>query len=287
MTMTGCQRNWHGKISTPPSRSYLPIFTRHSPRASGTKSIANRLSYYQICCRVKMCCHSLLPRWRRPSISNRKSTYCIAWGGVSGYLAKVKQVNYRMPLSHFHPSGSGEFDHSRDGFGANWWGIIGYPAGVWFYASGLSGFLQDAPRQAFCYLLGFYIGVTSSRLVNAPVRWVSLRRCMIVWARRLLNALSIVLYCCLRTVIARRCWWWPIGYLDLLAIFRPLLLSLRIFYSGKCRSPSGLSLSRCCERYRWLASALDVSHASGGWIWWHLCYQGYHKVSRLYLCVYC
>ncbi len=62
MTMTRCQRNWHGKISTPPTHSYLPIFTAHSPRASGTSYIANRLSYYQICCRVRRCCHSLLPR---------------------------------------------------------------------------------------------------------------------------------------------------------------------------------------------------------------------------------
>ena len=208
MTMTGCQRSWHGKISTPPTHSYLPIFTAHSPRTSGTKSIANRLSYYQICCRVRRCCHSLLPRWRRPSISNRKSTYCNRLRRcVRATWQKWKQANYRMPLSHFLP------------IWQRWILIIAVIVWcklmrhyrlssrrlglrkriIWIFCK-----MPHVKHFAICW--DFISAWPAVAWQMRPCAGYLLRRCMIAWARRLLNALSIVLYCCLRTAIARRCW---------------------------------------------------------------------------------
>ena len=91
-----------------------------------------------------------------------------------GYLAKVKTGKLQDAAIAFSSYlAAVNFDHSRDSLVQIDEALSAIQQAFGFTQADYLDFLQDASRQAFCYLLGFYIGVTSSRLVNAPVRWVS------------------------------------------------------------------------------------------------------------------
>ena len=91
-----------------------------------------------------------------------------------GYLAKVKTGKLQDAAIAFSTHlAAVNFDHSRDSLVQIDEALSAIQQAFGFTQADYLDFLQDASRQAFCYLLGFYIGVTSSRLVNAPVRWVS------------------------------------------------------------------------------------------------------------------
>lgn len=91
-----------------------------------------------------------------------------------GYLAKVKTGKLQDDAIAFSTFLAGvNFDHSRDSLVQIDEALSAIQQAFGFTQADYLDFLQDASRQAFCYLLGFYIGVTSSRLANAPVRWVS------------------------------------------------------------------------------------------------------------------
>lgn len=91
-----------------------------------------------------------------------------------GYLAKVKTGKLQDAAIAFSTYlAAVNFDHSRDSLVQIDEALSAIQQAFGFTQADYLDFLQDASRQAFCYLLGFYIGVTSSRLVNAPVRWVS------------------------------------------------------------------------------------------------------------------
>lgn len=91
-----------------------------------------------------------------------------------GYLAKVKTGKLQDDAIAFSTYlAAVNFDHSRDSLVQIDEALSAIQQAFGFTQADYLDFLQDASRQAFCYLLGFYIGVTSSRLVNAPVRWVS------------------------------------------------------------------------------------------------------------------
>ena len=91
-----------------------------------------------------------------------------------GYLAKIKTGKLQDAAIAFSSYlAAVNFDHSRDSLVQIDEALSAIQQAFGFTQADYLDFLQDASRQAFCYLLGFYIGVTSSRLVNAPVRWVS------------------------------------------------------------------------------------------------------------------
>lgn len=91
-----------------------------------------------------------------------------------GYLAKVKTGKLQDAAIAFSTYlAAVNFDHSRDSLVQIDEALSAIQQAFGFTQADYLDFLQDASRQAFCYLLGFYIGVTSSRLANAPVRWVS------------------------------------------------------------------------------------------------------------------
>lgn len=91
-----------------------------------------------------------------------------------GYLAKVKTGKLQDDAIAFSTYlAAVNFDHSRDSLVQIDEALSAIQQAFGFTQADYLDFLQDASRQAFCYLLGFYIGVTSSRLANAPVRWVS------------------------------------------------------------------------------------------------------------------
>ena len=91
-----------------------------------------------------------------------------------GYLAKVKTGKLQDAAIAFSSYlAAVNFDHSRDSLVQIDEALSAIQQAFGFTQADYLDFLQDASRQAFCYLLGFYIGVTSSRLANAPVRWVS------------------------------------------------------------------------------------------------------------------
>lgn len=91
-----------------------------------------------------------------------------------GYLAKVKTGKLQDAAIAFSTYlAAVNFDHSRDSLVQIDEALSAIQQAFGFTQTDYLDFLQDASRQAFCYLLGFYIGVTSSRLANAPVRWVS------------------------------------------------------------------------------------------------------------------
>ena len=91
-----------------------------------------------------------------------------------GYLAKVKTGKLQDAAIAFSSHlAAVNFDHSRDSLVQIDDALSAIQQAFGFTQADYLDFLQDASRQAFCYLLGFYIGVTSSRLANAPVRWVS------------------------------------------------------------------------------------------------------------------
>lgn len=91
-----------------------------------------------------------------------------------GYLAKVKTGKLQDAAIAFSTYlAAVNFDHSRDSLVQIDEALSAIQQAFGFTQADYLDFLQDASHQAFCYLLGFYIGVTSSRLVNAPVRWVS------------------------------------------------------------------------------------------------------------------
>ena len=91
-----------------------------------------------------------------------------------GYLAKVKTGKLQDATIAFSTYlAAVNFDYSRDSLVQIDEALSAIQQAFGFTQADYLDFLQDASRQAFCYLLGFYIGVTSSRLANAPVRWVS------------------------------------------------------------------------------------------------------------------
>ena len=91
-----------------------------------------------------------------------------------GYLAKVKTGKLQDDAIAFSTYlAAVNFDNSRDSLVQIDEALSAIQQAFGFTQADYLEFLQDASRQAFCYLLGFYIGVTSSRLANAPVRWVS------------------------------------------------------------------------------------------------------------------
>jgi len=91
-----------------------------------------------------------------------------------GYLAKVKTGKLQDNAIAFSTYlAAVNFDNSRDSLVQIDEALSAIQQAFGFTKADYLDFLQDASRQAFCYLLGFYIGVTSSRLANAPVRWVS------------------------------------------------------------------------------------------------------------------
>lgn len=91
-----------------------------------------------------------------------------------GYLAKVKTGKLQDAAIAFSSYlAAVNFDNSRDSLVQIDEALSAIQQAFGFTQADYLDFLQDASRQAFCYLLGFYIGVTSSRLANAPVRWVS------------------------------------------------------------------------------------------------------------------
>nr|WP_313099209.1 hypothetical protein [Moraxella sp. CTOTU48717] len=91
-----------------------------------------------------------------------------------GYLAKVKTGKLQDATIAFSTYlAAVNFDNSRDSLVQIDEALSAIQQAFGFTQADYLDFLQDASRQAFCYLLGFYIGVTSSRLANAPVRWVS------------------------------------------------------------------------------------------------------------------
>ncbi|MFL0427410.1 hypothetical protein ACH0AB_04315 [Moraxella sp. 179-F 1C4 NHS] len=91
-----------------------------------------------------------------------------------GYLAKVKTGKLQDAAIAFSTYlAAVNFDHSRDSLVQIDEALSAIQQAFGFTQADYLDFLQDASHQAFCYLLGFYIGVTSSRLANAPVRWVS------------------------------------------------------------------------------------------------------------------
>ncbi|ONG40414.1 hypothetical protein BKE17_03890 [Enhydrobacter sp. H5] len=91
-----------------------------------------------------------------------------------GYLAKVKTGKLQDAAIAFSTYlAAVNFNHSRDSLVQIDEALSAIQQAFGFTQADYLDFLQDASRQAFCYLLGFYIGVTSSRLANAPVRWVS------------------------------------------------------------------------------------------------------------------
>lgn len=91
-----------------------------------------------------------------------------------GYLAKVKTGKLQDDAIAFSTYlAAVNFDHSRDSLVQIDEALSAIQQAFGFTQADYLDFLQDASRQAFCYLLGFYIGVTSSRLANVPVRWVS------------------------------------------------------------------------------------------------------------------
>ena len=91
-----------------------------------------------------------------------------------GYLAKVKTGKLQDDAIAFSSYlAAVNFDHSRDSLVQIDEALSAIQQAFGFTQADYLDFLQDASRQAFCYLLGFYIGVTSSRLANVPVRWVS------------------------------------------------------------------------------------------------------------------
>ena len=91
-----------------------------------------------------------------------------------GYLAKVKTGKLQDAAIAFSTYlAAVNFDHSRDSLVQIDEALSAIQQAFGFTQADYLEFLQDASHQAFCYLLGFYIGVTSSRLANAPVRWVS------------------------------------------------------------------------------------------------------------------
>lgn len=91
-----------------------------------------------------------------------------------GYLAKVKTGKLQDDAIAFSTYlAAVNFDHSRDSLVQIDEALSAIQQAFGFTQADYLDFLQDASHQAFCYLLGFYIGVTSSRLANAPVRWVS------------------------------------------------------------------------------------------------------------------
>ncbi|UAY36577.1 hypothetical protein LAJ61_07880 [Moraxella osloensis] len=91
-----------------------------------------------------------------------------------GYLAKVKTGKLQDSAIAFSTYlAAVNFDHSRDSLVQIDEALSAIQQAFGFTQADYLDFLQDTSRQAFCYLLGFYIGVTSSRLANAPVRWVS------------------------------------------------------------------------------------------------------------------
>lgn len=91
-----------------------------------------------------------------------------------GYLAKVKTGKLQDAAIAFSSYlAAVNFDHSRDSLVQIDEALSAIQQVFGFTQADYLDFLQDTSRQAFCYLLGFYIGVTSSRLANAPVRWVS------------------------------------------------------------------------------------------------------------------
>ena len=90
-----------------------------------------------------------------------------------GYLAKVKTGKLQDAAIAFSTYlAAVNFDHSHDSLVQIDEALSAIQQAFGFTQADYLDFLQDASRQAFCYLLGFYIGVTSSRLANAPVRWV-------------------------------------------------------------------------------------------------------------------
>lgn len=91
-----------------------------------------------------------------------------------GYLAKVKTGKLQDAAIAFSTYlAAVNFDYSCDSLVQIDEALSAIQQAFGFTQADYLDFLQDASRQAFCYLLGFYIGVTSSRLANAPVRWVS------------------------------------------------------------------------------------------------------------------
>lgn len=91
-----------------------------------------------------------------------------------GYLAKVKTGKLQDATIAFSTYlAAVNFDYSRDSLVQIDEALSAIQQAFGFTQADYLDFLQDASHQAFCYLLGFYIGVTSSRLANAPVRWVS------------------------------------------------------------------------------------------------------------------
>ena len=91
-----------------------------------------------------------------------------------GYLAKVKTGKLQDDAIAFSTYlAAVNFDNSRDSLVQIDEALSAIQQAFGFTQADYLEFLQDTSRQAFCYLLGFYIGVTSSRLANAPVRWVS------------------------------------------------------------------------------------------------------------------
>ena len=90
------------------------------------------------------------------------------------YLAKLKTGKLLDPsIGFFSYLADVNFDYSLASLGQIDKALAAIAQDFSFQRDDYVAFVQQSSQQAFCYLLGFYIGVTSSRLANAAVRWVS------------------------------------------------------------------------------------------------------------------
>ena len=200
-----CQRNWHGKISTPSSRSYLPILcvTHRAHRAQS--SLPTTLKLLPDLLQGKDVLPQFITQMTQTLYQQSQSQFiAIAWGGVRLFGKSENRQTTGCRHRIFLP------------IWQRWiliiavivWCKIDEALSAIQQAFGLRKqiiwFLQDASHQAFCYLLGFILAwpAVAGKCTRA---WVSFAQ-MYDRGGVLLNALSIVLYCCLRTAIARRCW---------------------------------------------------------------------------------
>lgn len=90
------------------------------------------------------------------------------------YLAKVKTGSLHDPMIGWGTYlAAVKFDYSRASLAQIDDALEAIAQDFSFTRDDYLAFLQAPSNQAFCYLLGFYIGVTSSRLANVPVRWAN------------------------------------------------------------------------------------------------------------------
>lgn len=90
------------------------------------------------------------------------------------YLAKVKTGRlFDRSIGFFTYLAAVDFDYSRENLAQLDQALTAIVQDFSFTRDAYLTFVQDPSRQVFCYLLGFYIGVTSSRLANTPARWLN------------------------------------------------------------------------------------------------------------------